>query len=192
MDRTYSSAYPRQASQLPLPVRPPIHNPYDKFTQPQFDEWIGGITSALRKALGQEEEETLTSQPTEPPRGKDMHPVSDTDEDNVEDSLAEWKAIRAKEKGKMRATEDEQDSEYGSSQESYEGPGVQVYPGGVTQGGPIELVSDDDNSEKGESNNHAEHDGRSIEDFGPVRLSVGSSQPAVSKFHTNPSGQEGS
>ncbi|KAJ7502943.1 hypothetical protein B0H11DRAFT_611529 [Mycena galericulata] len=30
----------------------PIVNPYEKFTQPQFDAWIGDITGALRGALG--------------------------------------------------------------------------------------------------------------------------------------------
>ncbi|KAG6902377.1 hypothetical protein C0995_000939 [Termitomyces sp. Mi166 len=34
----------------------PQHNPYDKFTQDEFDAWIGGITSALKRALGQEDE----------------------------------------------------------------------------------------------------------------------------------------
>ncbi|TFY70427.1 hypothetical protein EVG20_g2579 [Dentipellis fragilis] len=38
-------------------LRPPIHNPYDKFTQPEFDAWIGDITGALRKALKMEPEE---------------------------------------------------------------------------------------------------------------------------------------
>ncbi|KAG5650818.1 hypothetical protein H0H81_010930 [Sphagnurus paluster] len=38
-------------------IRPPIHNPYDKFTQPEFDAWIGGITGALKRALGQDEVE---------------------------------------------------------------------------------------------------------------------------------------
>ncbi|KAG5647100.1 hypothetical protein DXG03_001471 [Asterophora parasitica] len=40
----------------PKPPKAPIHNPYDKFTQPQFDAWIGGITGALKRALGQEDE----------------------------------------------------------------------------------------------------------------------------------------
>ncbi|KAF8070753.1 hypothetical protein FPV67DRAFT_1042057 [Lyophyllum atratum] len=42
--------------QTPKPARSPIHNPYDKFTQPEFDAWIGGITGALRRALGQDDE----------------------------------------------------------------------------------------------------------------------------------------
>ena len=42
------SAYPNSKAK-----RPPIHNPYDKFTQPEFDAWIGDITGALKRALGQ-------------------------------------------------------------------------------------------------------------------------------------------
>lgn len=36
--------------------RAPMLNPYDKFTQPQFDAWIGDITGSLRRALGYEQE----------------------------------------------------------------------------------------------------------------------------------------
>ncbi|TRM69120.1 hypothetical protein BD626DRAFT_532921 [Schizophyllum amplum] len=32
--------------------RPPIINPYDKFSQPDFDDWIGDLTGRLRSALG--------------------------------------------------------------------------------------------------------------------------------------------
>jgi len=106
MSYGYSPAYPRvpnSTPQLPTSIRSPIHNPYDKFTQLHFDEWIGDITSALRKALGQEEE-TPASQAAKP--REDALPVSDIHADDVEDSLVEWKAMRTKEKGKMRATED--------------------------------------------------------------------------------------
>ena len=207
MSYGYSSTYPRvpnSTPQLPTSIRPPIHNPYDKFTQPQFDEWIGGITSALRKALGQEEEETPTSQATKP-RQEDAHHVSDTDEDNVEDSFAEWKATRAKEKGKMRATEDEQGSEYGGSQESYEDSDVQDHAVGNTPSDAIELLSDEGDAEGEEVNDPGERDGDGglIEGLSPVESDgevqqpyVGGSQPAMPseprKFFASITSQEGS
>lgn len=191
MSYSYSSAYPRAPNstpQLSAPLRPPIHNPYDKFTQPQFDEWIGGITSALRRALGQEEEETLTSHPEESREGQ-AHPVSDTDEDNVEDSFAEWKAMRAKEKGKMRATEDEQDSEYGGSQKSHGGSGVGDHTAGNAPDDAIELLSDDEGEELDdhEECNDEDHDGRLVESFSPVESDGEMEQPYVGgSKHTIP------
>jgi len=208
MSYGYSSAYPRvpnSTPQLPTSIRPPIHNPYDKFTQPQFDEWIGDITSALRKALGQEEEETPTSQAAKP--REDAHPVSDIHADDVEDSLAEWKAMRAKEKGKMRATEGEEGSEYGGSQGSHEYSDVRDHAVGNTPGDAIELLSDEDDvegeevSDSGEYDNE-DNDGGSIEKFSPLEMDgearrpyVGSSQPTMpSTAHEfpNKTGREGS
>lgn len=210
MNYGYSSAYPRvpnSTPQISTSIRPPIHNPYDKFTQPQFDEWIGNITGALRKALGQEEEEAPASQATQP-RQEDAHPVLDTDEDNVEDSFAEWKAMRAKEKGKMRAAEDEQDSEYGGSLESCEDSNVQDHAAGNTPGDAIELLSDEDDAEGDEVNDpggrdHEDSDGGLIGDFSPVESDgdvhqphVGSSQLVTSSktpaFSPDTNNQEGS
>ncbi|KAH9067608.1 hypothetical protein EDB87DRAFT_12851 [Lactarius vividus] len=37
-------------------LRPPIFNPYDRFTQPEFDAWIGDITSSIKRALRHEVE----------------------------------------------------------------------------------------------------------------------------------------
>ena len=210
MSYGFSSVYPRVPSstpQLPSSIRPPIHNPYDKFTQPQFDEWIGGITSTLRKALGQEEEGTLTTQTTKS-REEDTNPATEIDEDNAEDSFAEWKAMRAREKGKMRATEEEQDSEYGVSQESYAGSDVQDNAAGNTPSDVIELLSDEDYAEGGQVNDpgaydNGDHDGGLAESFSPAESDgevqqpyVGSSQPTVpSKPHNsfaNATDQEGS
>ena len=206
MSYGHPSAYPLVPNSTPqLPTRPPIHNPYDKFTQPQFDEWIGDITGALRKALGQEEE-APTSQAAQT-REEDAHTVSDTDEDNVEDSFAEWKAIRAKEKGKMRATEEKQGSEYGGSQESCEASDVQDHAAGKALGDAIELLSDEDTAERGEvdvpgERNYEDSDGGLIEDLSPVESDeeeqqphVGSSQPAIPPKMYNfadTTGQEGS
>src|SRR5258708_28728157 len=39
--------------------RAPMVNPYDKFTQPEFDVWIGDMTNSLRRALGFEDEPRL-------------------------------------------------------------------------------------------------------------------------------------
>lgn len=184
------SRVPNSTPQLPASVRPPIHNPYDKFTQPQFDEWIGDITSALKKALGKEEEETPTLQPTKPREGVAFS-VSDTDEGGVEDSFAEWKAIRAKEKGKMRATEDEQDSEYGGSQEIYEHSSKNNHAAGNTPDDAIELLSDEDDIKGEEHNTRRGYDdkdrgGDSVESFSSVESDeevehpyVGGSQPYV-------------
>lgn len=210
MSYGHSSVYsrvPNSTPQLPSSIRPPIHNPYDKFTQPQFDEWIGGITSTLRKALGQEEEETPTTQATKPREG-DTHHVTDIDEGNVEDSFAEWKVMRAKEKGKMRATEEEQDSEYGGSQESYEDSDVQDSAAGNTPSDAIELLSDEDDAEGREVNDsgaydNGDHDGDFVESFDPAESDgevqqpyVGSSRPAIPSkphnFFANTTGQEGS
>ncbi|KAF9648321.1 hypothetical protein BDM02DRAFT_2279947 [Thelephora ganbajun] len=199
MSYGYSSAYSRVPNLTPQPstsIRPPIHNPYDKFTQPQFDEWIGGITSALRKALGQEEEEIPTPQAATS-RVEDAHPASDIDEDSVEDSLAGWKAIRAKEKGKMRATEDEQGNEHGDSQDSCEDSDAQDHAAGNTPSDAIELLSDEDDARGEEVHNLGEHDneandGGLIEDFSPVKSDrelpqpyVGTSQPTMPpKLHS--------
>jgi hypothetical protein len=49
---------PSSASQIAKALKPPIFNPYDKFTQPEFDAWIGDITGALRRALGHTESRT--------------------------------------------------------------------------------------------------------------------------------------
>lgn len=209
MNYGYSSTFPRvpnSTPQLPASIRPPIHNPYDKFTQPQFDEWVGSITGALKRALGKEEDEILSSQPMEPREGGAC-PISDTDEDNVEDSFAEWKAMRAKEKGKMRATEDEQDSECGGVQEIYEDSGIQDHAAGNTPDDAIELLSDDDDAEGEKHGAHRGCDdedlrGGSIENLSSVESDeevehsyFGSLQPARSPNHypsANATRQQGS
>ena len=77
-------------------LRAPIHNPYDKFTQSEFDAWIGDITGALRRALGQED--------AVPKATRNVLKAENSIYDEVgEDSFAELKARRAA-KGKQRAT----------------------------------------------------------------------------------------
>ncbi|THH01323.1 hypothetical protein EW026_g1348 [Hermanssonia centrifuga] len=81
-------------------LRAPIVNPYDKFTQPEFDAWIGDLTSALKRALGREDL---------PPRAQfsearrhERDTSAYDDEGVMEDSFAEVKERRAA-KGKERA-----------------------------------------------------------------------------------------
>ncbi|KAI0365580.1 hypothetical protein BV20DRAFT_972968 [Pilatotrama ljubarskyi] len=90
-------------------LRPPIHNPYDKFTQPEFDAWINDITGALKRALGRDDaslpEERVASHVVE--------------EEVVEDSFAEVKARRLA-KGKERARDEDFEVEETQPQESAE------------------------------------------------------------------------
>ncbi|KAI0041346.1 hypothetical protein FA95DRAFT_708482 [Auriscalpium vulgare] len=124
--------------------RAPIYNPYDKFTAPEFDAWIGDITSALRRALGHETEEpeqdrpevTSASASTErdasDPRDVAGTEAADTDEGSeeesfvVEDSFAHIASRRAKAKAK------------GKGRDPREGPGL----GDGRRDQPIEILSD--------------------------------------------------
>jgi len=125
-----ASAYIQPNSKL---SKPPIHNPYDKFTQPEFDAWIGGITSALRRALGDEEEPKLqaTASGTDVirPRYGWGFPAESEDE-AADDSFAEIKARRAAGKGKAR--------------DPREGPGL----GKGDHAQPIEIPSSDEEEEE--------------------------------------------
>ena len=89
---------------LPAHLRPPIHNPYDKFPREEFDAWIGDLTSRIRRVLSHDE-------PFVKPAASPGHGDNDTaydDEDIVEDSFADMKARRSA-KGKERATESDTD-----------------------------------------------------------------------------------
>jgi hypothetical protein len=121
--------------------RPPIHNPYDKFTQPEFDAWIGDITSALKRALGQIEvddelkalertQEVTTGDAATGYRPIDLEESEAESEDEaLNDSFAEIKARRLLGKGKAR--------------DPREGPGL----GGTDRTKPIEIVSSDEEEE---------------------------------------------
>ncbi|KAJ2922678.1 hypothetical protein H1R20_g14409, partial [Candolleomyces eurysporus] len=108
-------------------ARPPILNPYDKFSQTDFDSWIGGITGALRQALGQAEAEEPTTPYVPTSQGHDAE--SEQDESFVDDSFAEIKLRREISKGKAR--------------DPREGPGLGE---GWNKGQPIEILSDSDGS----------------------------------------------
>ena len=94
-----STQYSSKAS-----TRAPIYNPFDKFTQPEFDSWIGDITSALKRALGQESSQSvMKSTVAETVEGD----VSAYDE-GVEDSFAEVMARRrVREKAGISGTQGE-------------------------------------------------------------------------------------
>lgn len=84
-------------------LRAPIHNPFDKFTKPEFDSWIGDITGALKRALGREEAPVLA---TPAQSSEDFHSADVSAYGDVDDSFAEIKARRAA-KGKERAREED-------------------------------------------------------------------------------------
>ena len=117
--------------------RPPIHNPYDKFTQLEFDAWIGDITGALKRALGQiEVDDELkalehTQEATTANATNGYHPIDldESEDEALNDSFAEIKARRLLGKGKAR--------------DPREGPGL----GGTDRTKPIEIVSSDEEEE---------------------------------------------
>lgn len=143
------SSYTHAAYLLPTPKppKPPIHNPYDKFTQPEFDSWIGGITGALKRALGQESENEVEQGPKAhepyftPVTGGNEAELPDDSEsldEAVDDSFAEIKTRRALGKGKARDPRD--------------GPGFGI--GEVHQ--PIEIESDSEEEEEVEESEEEE------------------------------------
>ena len=116
----------------------PIYNPYDKFTQNEFDLWIGGITGALRRALGEEvdeeEQESVTHDyaddlfaPRNDAETEQTPEYEPEEQSEAEDSFAEMKTRLDKGKGR----------------DPREGPGL----GGRVQ--PIE-ISYSDSGEEGD------------------------------------------
>ncbi|KAJ3575065.1 hypothetical protein NP233_g1357 [Leucocoprinus birnbaumii] len=131
---------PSTAQQLLKPKlpRPPIHNPFDKFNQNDFDAWIGKLTGDLEKALGYDEVAPPREDDAVPASGVVAEPTQEFDESylegDVEDSFAEVKARRVS-KGKAR--------------DPREGPGLGPKAGEQDQ--PIEILSDDEEDERGSS-----------------------------------------
>ncbi|KAG7091085.1 hypothetical protein E1B28_010141 [Marasmius oreades] len=114
-------------------LRPPIHNPYDKFSQSDFDAWIGGITTTLRQALGHEDE------------------VQAEETDDSLDRLLEsvQKRVIEEEERDSLHTETRYAFRKGKGRDPGEGPGLG--PGTLAE--PIELDSDSDQGEEiGEQN----------------------------------------
>ena len=124
----------------PRPPRQPVVNPYEKFTQADFDHWIGGITGALRRALGHEphEPESVTTVFEHHENENQESPDEDENEDasegdGVNDSLADIRVryVSRLDKGKAR--------------DPMEGPGLSTWGKG-NKGAPIEIDFDEDGS----------------------------------------------
>lgn len=126
----------------PKSLRRPIHNPYDKFTKPEFDEWIGGITSALRRALGEETQEDAA---LDERQSQDVNAAAEEtfSDQSFEDSFADFQSRRAK----------------GKAKDPREGPGLGA------QQNPIELLSDSESGAESEEE-YEEYSGREAEGFG--------------------------
>lgn len=116
----------------PKRPRPPVHNPFDKFSQHDFDAWIGKLTGDLEKALGYEE--VTQSQSTFPQAVEQTDDGYDDSDSYVDDSFAELKARRVLDKGKAR--------------DPREGPGLGPKSGDIEQ--PIEILSDEESEGEGE------------------------------------------
>lgn len=112
--------------------RPPVQNPFDKFSQQDFDAWIGRLTGDLEKALGYEE--VMQSQSSLPRPAEQTDDGYDDSDSYVEDSFAEVKARRVLDKGKAR--------------DPREGPGLGPKSGDIEQ--PIEILSDEESEDEGE------------------------------------------
>lgn len=141
--------------------RPPVHNPFDKFSETDFDVWIGNITGDIKKALGYEDMDQQ-AHPSSSSASSDIPPtpasgqaVTSTREDEndyleadsyVEDSFADVKARRAADKGKGR--------------DPREGPGLGLKSGEKDQ--PIEILSEE---EEGNDNREEEEEDEQIFEF---------------------------
>lgn len=141
--RSPHSSPTAQAAHARASLRPPIFNPYDRFTKPEFDAWIGDITGALKSALSYEAEAEVDSPSrhssswnTIPDKiggslsadRRAQSPASSeacNDESAFEDSFAQMASRRAK----------------GKARDPREGPGLGL------KGLPIELSSDSEEEE---------------------------------------------
>lgn len=125
----------------PKSLKRPINNPYDKFTQPEFDKWIGGITSALRRALGEETEEDAA---LDEHLSQDINAAAEETflDHSFEDSFAGIQSRRAK----------------GKAKDPREGPGLGV------QQNPIELLSDSESGAETDEE-YEEYSSREAEEF---------------------------
>jgi hypothetical protein len=132
-----SYSYPRGPQPTPatgrrstMLARAPIHNPYDKLSRPDFDAFIGDITSQLKRALGQEPPPPPPPTVARTDAGVPSFATRFTiaDESVVDDSFAEVVARKAK----------------GKARDPREGPGLGRL--GVKDA-PIELLSDSEEDE---------------------------------------------
>ncbi|KAG0702897.1 hypothetical protein DFH29DRAFT_998985 [Suillus ampliporus] len=139
---TLHAPHTTPVSTNPKSLRRPIHNPYDKFTKPEFDEWIGGITSALRRALGEETQEDAA---LDERQSQDFNAAAEEtfQDQSFEDSFADIQSRRAK----------------GKAKDPREGPGLGA------QQNPIELLSDSESGSESEEEYEGYSD-REVEGFG--------------------------
>ncbi|KAG6920187.1 hypothetical protein DXG01_004956 [Tephrocybe rancida] len=141
-----------QTSTHILPVsklsKAPQHNPYDKFTQPEFDAWIGGITGALKRALGQEDE-------------VESYPEAGHDQPDQSQSSDEEEVERLVELDGQSSDEDVDDSflystarraNKGKARDPREGPGF-------SKGGQYEPIVIDSEEEEEEEKGMGDEDG---------------------------------
>ena len=141
---TPSSPHPTESPALSRPKisRAPIQNPFDKFTQSDYDAWIAKLIGRIDKALAYDDIPSpqksipfLTAEASY--AGSFMpKPVQESEDDldsNIEDSFAQVKARRVN-KGKAR--------------DPREGPGL--CPDFGRQNKPIEILSDEDEQDDGQ------------------------------------------
>ncbi|KAJ7188644.1 hypothetical protein C8R46DRAFT_1055380 [Mycena filopes] len=153
------------AFQKPAAIpKAPIVNPYDKFTQPQFDSFIADVTGALRGALGYRAE--LPQKPKArtkwhiPAPHSDEAPDAayeeeDADEEEQEDEAsARWAAASAKGKGR----------------DPREGPGL----GRGDRAAPIEL--DLDSGDEHQEEEEEQEEGEEEEDSWDENEEMGSDE----------------
>ncbi|KAF7321578.1 hypothetical protein MKEN_00678800 [Mycena kentingensis (nom. inval.)] len=130
--------------------RAPIVNPYEKFTQPQFDAWVGDITGALRDALG--------FRAKTPPRAKtkrEWHvPRRDA---SIEEEQVEQQNDEAAEEEDM-VPESANAKDKGKGRDPREGPGLRGAKGVGDRETPIEIGDSDDEMEQDEELDDEEYD----------------------------------
>ena len=126
-------------------LRPPIFNPYDRFTQPEFDAWIGDITSSIKRALRHDVEPEV-----EPPSGS-----SSSSWNTLPDQVGRgsWSTEKRAQSPTFTETRDEESvfedsfaqiasrKAKGKARDPREGPGFGL------KDQPIELLSDSEEEE---------------------------------------------
>ncbi len=141
--RSPRSSPTAQAARARASLRPPVFNPYDRFTQPEFDAWIGDITNALKGALSHDAEAEVDS----PSLGSSSW---NTIPDKIGDSLSAERRAQSPALSEGRDDESALEDSFaqiasrrakGKARDPREGPGLGL------KGQPIELSSDSEEEE---------------------------------------------
>ncbi|KAF7298066.1 hypothetical protein HMN09_01027900 [Mycena chlorophos] len=134
--------------------RAPIVNPYEKFTQPQFDAWIGDITGALKDALG-----FRAKTPPRPKAKREWHvPRRSQSAQDEDDEVMQEEEEEDEEEQVMR----ESAKAKGKGRDPREGPGL----GGGDRETPIEILdSDEEEQEQEDDDEDEEEDEEEGEDW---------------------------